>query len=1304
MMRRQRVIVWIFGMLGVFVMGGVFGGYLFLKSASFQRLAIRTLVKDTNEATGGRAEIGHLDFQLSTLTAHLYNITLRGAEPSDRPPLLHIDKLTVGIKIQSLLRRKITLSELDMERPVAYVRVDRQGHNNIPQSRRSSTESPTNVFDLAARHVLVTGGEINYNDATTPVEAELYGLRTEIHFDWLATRYHGSISYRDGRLRYADQRPLQHSLDATFTATRSMFSLESAVLKLGSSTISLRAQVANYSDPTVDGQYDIHLHTQDFAAISRPVAPVGDVSLSGTIHYQGARNQPLVRCIAIDGQLASDRLLAASSEGHLDLRKLQGRYQLANGAFQAHDVKFEALGGNVTSEVDVQHLEAKAVARVRTTLKGISLQTAQHSVRGAEMRHVVLLGRIDGTADAAWTGGIGNIRARTDLTLMSAARSGTPHSPGDIPLDGAIHASYDAPRNSVSFRQTVLRIPSATATAAGEISNHSNLQVEIGANDLHQLAELASALGVTPSAIAGITGSASLQAVVEGSMRRPRLTGQVSARNLQIEGSEWSSAAFKFQASSSQVELRNAILVNAHQGKATLSATVGLKDWSYLPSGPVTANLSVQRLAITDLQRLANVRYPISGDLSAEISFHGSKLTPSGTGTARIDNGRAYGESFQHLAAKFRADTTTVTTTLDVSMPAGSANADVSYAPRSKTYAVRMNVPSVALQKLQTLQAKNLGITGTLKASASGEGTLENPQLTASIAVPQLHLRGKSISQIKGELHVENQRAEFTFDSNVAEAAVRSHGTVNLNGNYYSEATIDTNRVPLDPLLAMYMTLPQGFQGETELHATLKGPLKDQSQLQAHLAIPILKASYQSLEIAAATPIQADYSHSVITLQPAEIRGTGTSLRLQGSIPLDGSTAASLSAKGSVDVGILRVVAPDVQSTGMVSLDIHASGTLKTPSVEGQVRLQDVAFSAPTAPLSIQRLNGTLNITENTVQLSGLGGDVGGGQMSLGGSISYRPHLQFNLNMQSKSVRLLYPDGLRTVFDGNLVLNGTEEASTLNGRVLIDSLSFTPDFDLAKFTDQFGGSVAPAEPGLADTIRLAVGVQSKGDLTANSSQVTLEGQVNLQVTGTAANPVILGRTNLTSGEVFYRNVRYKLERGIITFDNPNETEPVMNISATTTIEQFNLTLTVRGTFDKLLTSYTSDPPLATADVINLIAQGHTTQEQNASSQSTDSILASQVTSQVTSSIQHLAGISSLQIDPLLGGNNQNPSARVAIQQRVSKNFLFTFSTDLSQPGTEIVQGDYQVNKRWSVSVTRDEVGGISVDGKYHTRF
>jgi translocation and assembly module TamB len=278
------------------------------------------------------------------------------------------------------------------------------------------------------------------------------------------------------------------------------------------------------------------------------------------------------------------------------------------------------------------------------------------------------------------------------------------------------------------------------------------------------------------------------------------------------------------------------------------------------------------------------------------------------------------------------------------------------------------------------------------------------------------------------------------------------------------------------------------------------------------------------------------------------------------------------------------------------------------------------------------------------------------------------------------------------------------QASSLAGRVLVDRLSFTPDFDLSKFGDQFSTAATISQPGFADTIALAIAVQSQQSLSATSAQVSLEGDAALKVGGTAGNPVITGRTTLTSGELFYRNVRYQLQTGIITFDNPNETHPVLNIAVATNVEQYNLTLTMRGPLDKLTTAYTSDPPLATADIINLIARGQTTEESGASSQSTDSIIASQAASQLASGLQNLVGISSLQIDPSMSGNGQNTPTQVAIQQRVTKNFLFTFSTDVSQPGGEIVGGEYQINKRWSVSATRDQLGGVTVDGRYHTRF
>jgi translocation and assembly module TamB len=80
------------------------------------------------------------------------------------------------------------------------------------------------------------------------------------------------------------------------------------------------------------------------------------------------------------------------------------------------------------------------------------------------------------------------------------------------------------------------------------------------------------------------------------------------------------------------------------------------------------------------------------------------------------------------------------------------------------------------------------------------------------------------------------------------------------------------------------------------------------------------------------------------------------------------------------------------------------------------------------------------------------------------------------------------------------------------------------------------------------------------------------------------------------------------------------------------------------------------------------------------------------------------GISQLQIDPSLGGNNSNPGARVAIQQRLTSNILFTFATDLTNTQNEIVQVKYQTRRRLSLSLTRDEYGSYAIEVKTRKTF
>jgi len=1304
-MQSRKFVGWTLAVLVALIAMVGIGGYLFLKSRAFQQYALHKIVETIEQATGGKTAIRTLDFNLYTLTAHLYNITVQGAESAVQPPLLQIDKLTVGLKIESLLHRKVILNELIVERPVVNVRVDNGGHSNLPTAPPSQSSSHSSVFDLAVRHAQIIRGEVSYNDKQTPLDADLYDLGTDIHFDPLTTRYTGSISYDNGHVHYGQYAILPHSFQGRFGATPALLSIESAVLKVGNSVASVRATVRNYSDPTVAGDYSIRIDTRDFASMAAAYKPSGEFSLTGQMRYQNLSQQSLLRSLAIDGEIASETLAAATPSGRVAVRKLKARYQLAKGALQATGIEFESLGGRLNGSLNIGDLDTTASGRLQAYVHNVSLHAAQQAFR-PDLKQVAVSGVLSGTAEASWSGSARNARIRSDLFVTGAAGNGTRLSSDQIPVGGVIHAAYDGSRNALTLRQSSLRIPSATLTADGELSNRSNLRLQANASDLHQLELLASVLRNNDSALPPVSGSAIVNATVRGTLTRPQIAAQLSAQDLSVQGSQWRSARASLAASPSQVAVTNGSLVSAQRGRASFNATVALSDWSYLPGNSVKASLSVQQISIAGMERLANVQYPVSGDLDAEISIVGSQLDPQGSGKLQVANARAYGESFQTFAAQFHTDHASIVSTLRVASPAGSANADFSYTPKSKAYTIRLNAPALVLQQLHAVQANNLALVGTLTATVDGQGTFDDPQLSAVLQLPQLAIRDKSISNILAELQVGNHKADVSLTSKVVDSSVQARAHVNLTGDYYTDASLETTAVPLDVLLATYLPgVPQGFHGQTEFHATLKGPLKNKTQLEAHLTIPTLNATYQSLQIGIASPLQADYVHSVLTLQPAEIRGTGTSLRLQGMIPFAGDAAPSFTAQGSLDARILQIFSPDTKSSGTASFDIRATGTAQDPSISGQLHLQDVALLYAGSPLALEKLNGTLDISKQSIQISKLTGQVNGGDISAGGSIAYHPSLRFDVALQGKSIRLRYPDGTRTSLDGSLAFTGNRESSTLSGRVLIGSLSFTPDFDLATFADQFSANTAtPTQPGFADTINLAIGVQSKDNLSAYSSQVSLEGSVNLHVGGTAADPVITGRTDLTSGELFYRNVRYQLQRGIISFDDPNQTNPVLNVSVSTTVEQYNLTLNLRGPFDKLTTSYVSDPPLPTADIINLIARGKTTQESAASSQSTDSMIASQAASQFTGSVQKLAGISSLEIDPLIGGNNQNPSARIAIQQRVTKNFLFTFSTDVSQPGSEVVEGDYQINKRWSVSVTRDQVGGVAVDGRLHTRF
>jgi translocation and assembly module TamB len=1288
-------------------------GYLVLRSPRFHDYLLAQIEKEVSAATGAEVQVQNFVLHFSRLTADAYGITVRGKEPVSARPLVQADQLRIRLKIVSLLRKRIDLNEIVLRHPVVNLEVRKDGTTNLPTIPKSN--SSTNLFDLGIQHLLLEHGEIYYNDVKTPLDAELHDLEIEIKAQLIGKGYDGNLSYRNGRVLYGDRKPLPHDLNASFHATPSEFKLKPLVLTVGSSSIELEGQVGNYSQPAASGSYRLMIHPQDArTALRNASIPTGEVTLTGSVRYQQQDNVPLIRALALDGVLNGRELAVSTADLNAVVRNIRGEFKLFDGNLDVHGLQADLLGGHMTATATIQHLDTNSAAKLHASVQAISLSAANAALRTARLNPMPLDGQISGTADAAWAGSIKNIEARSEITLKAALPSSRS---APVPVDGVVHLNYDGQTATATLTDTSVDTPQTRVELNGTAGQTLNLKIQAHAADLTEADALFAAFqGARPESSRStssprsinLAGAADLQLLIEGRRNDPRIRGQLTGRNLQVKNTEWRSLEVRLQASKSGISIQNGSLVNARHGYINFAVGSGLANWHYLPSSPITLEVSSRDLAIDHLLQLARLDYPVSGNLSVDLSMHGSQLNPIGKGSVRLTRATVYGQSFERLSIQSEGNGDALTSSLDMSLPAGSVKANLVLYPKRKGYELQLNVPGINLAQLKAVQDKNLGVAGVLTANANGRGTIDDPQLTLTAQIPQLQVRDASISGIKADISVANHQAQLVLDSEVLQTSVEARATVNLSDGHYTRATLDTKGLPIEGLLALRAPAKSnGPRGIVEVHASAEGPLDDKSRVQAQVIIPTLKAEYQGLQIGNAHPIYIHYANAVVTLDAAEISGTDTTLRLQGQLPLEGTAPVTLSAVGTVDMQLMRFFQRDLQSSGKLQLDVRAAGPTDHPTVQGQLRLQNVSMMPADAPVGLQNLNGVLDVSNDQVTITQLTGESGGGQISARGAIGYRPRLQMNVALQAKNVRIRYQDAIRTVLGGDLNLVGTSQAANLNGRVLIDSLSFTQNFDLATLAGQVesGAESAPSE-GLAKKVKLDIAVETARDLNLTSSAVSLQGQANLHVVGTAADPVIVGRTEFTAGDIFLMNKRYQIERGVIEFSNPHRTEPVLNLLLTTTINQYNLSLTFRGPLDKMQTSYVSDPPLPTADIINLIARGQTTQQAAASPSNfgASSLLAQGAASQVSGGVQKLAGLSSLSIDPTLGGNDSDPGARIAMQKRVTNNFLFTFATDVTSTQRELIQGEYQFNKRWSASVTRDENGGFAVDGKFRKRY
>jgi translocation and assembly module TamB len=1308
--RLWKLGAWFFMGFAVLMVLALVAVTVVLRSARFHDYLLNTVQKKASESIGTQVQLQNFALHLSNLSLDLYGLTVHGAAPYPDPPLLQVAHAEAGVRIVSVLHQKWYLDSFVVDNPVVKIFTDAHGVTNIPVIKSSGSSSGnTSLFDLGIRHAVLDHGTVYYNNRQSALSADLHNLDFRAGFNSLLQKYSGRLTYSDGHLEASGYKSIPHNLYAEFDATPTTFHLTNAKLTSETSQLVLTATVQDFSHPKVQAQYAATLDGSQFKKIlQNPEVPTGFIRASGSIDYQQTTDRSFLDTVLVRGDLNSPQLDVQTPTLRSQIRNIAAHYSLENGDATLKDLHCNLLGGELTSSGKMSNIDGNTHSKFNAQLRGIQLAAMNGALKSSAMpKGVSLGGELNAEANAAWGKTFDDVVAHADATVQGRV-SGNSQV---IPLESAIHGTYTGAHQELALQQTFLRTSQSTLTMDGVVSQRSALDLKFQSNNLSELETVADVFRATtpgkPIQPLGLAGTALFEGTVRGSTSAPHLTGQLTASNFKFNGTEWRVLKTNVDASPSMASLQHADLEPASHGKITFNASSGLHKWSFTDTSPLQVDLDASQLDVQDLLKLSGQQVPVTGTLTANLKVHGTQLSPVGQGRVSVTHITAYEQPVTSATLTFAGAGDEVHGDLGVQLPAGDVQSKVSLRPRQKSYNAQLTASGIRLDQLQAIKVRNIDARGVVSIQAQGAGTFDNPQLDATLEIPQIDIQNQKIAQVSLKMNVANHLATANLTSSAVGTAIRANAKVHLTGDYPADATLDTQAIPLQPIFAIYA--PQqaaDFSGQTEVHATLHGPLKNTKQLEAHLTIPTLKLAYtNAVQLAETSPIKVDYKDNMVTLQRSGLKGTDTDLQFQGSMSTNNAAPMSLVLLGTVNLQLAQVFEPDVRSSGELKFNINSRGAAKSPDLGGQIEIVDANFANGNLPVGLQHGNGVLTLTKDRLNITKFQGTVGGGTLTAQGGVAYRPGIQFDLGLAAKGVRALYPQGVRETVNANLRLAGTTENALLGGQVTLADLSFTPAFDLTSFINQFSGGVSPPPtPGLAQNIQLNVSVNSENNINLVSRTLSINGSANLRVRGTAAEPVILGRVNLSGGDIILNGSRFILNGGTIEFVNPSETQPVVNLALNTTIQQYNISMRFNGPVDQLRTNYSSDPSLPAADIINLLAFGTTT-EASANSPSTpanqaaQSLVASQVSSQVTSRVSKVAGISQLSINPVLaGGTSQGPpGANITIQQRVTGSLFVTFSSNVASTQNQTIQGQYQISPRVAVSATRDQNGGFGFD-------
>jgi TamB, inner membrane protein subunit of TAM complex len=1297
--------------------------------------------------------IGRLSAQLRPGVFVVEDLMIEGLTPQDRP-FLTAKRITVEVPWWTAFSRKLIIQSIAMTDWDMVVESFPNGRHNFPKfTRRTPSPKGPSRFTTTLRSVVALRGSFTYEDHNTPWAAVARNLDVQVYRPPIATNYLGRVSFSNGTVKI-------QSYEAFRTDMQSQFTIDGAIVHFdhmnllgdGSrSAVTGDVDLGRWPEQTYQVRSKIDFPTQkEIFFHGQKFTTSGQGDFTGTFHlFKGGRE--------LKGTFASP--VAGVNEWRFP--NLRGSVLWVPDRLEITNATADLYGGTTRFDYRMAPFGQPGVPTRATwdvEYRGVDISRLTDFLETKGLR---LAGSATGKNRLEWPLSKWALKTgRGEVTVQPppGIKPMTRELPADViakvadlppqagPFNSHLSLGYKPVAGRIVYALDPQWITLEDSWAATEstyvqfqgrtaFGERSEIPFHVTSLDWQEsdrvLAGIMTTFG-SPTGAVPIEGNGEFDGRMLASFSKPRIEGKFEGDRLRAWDVVWGKGVADVVIENSYAIVANAVLTSGGseiRADGQFSLGYPRKD----QGEEIDARVRLNRRPLVDLRHAFKLDdYPAEGLFSGDFHLYGTYERPFGFGKMAIDEGVAYGETFEHATSSLRFEGNGVRLdSLAIRKSSGTVTG-AAFVGWEGDYSFNADGTLIPVESLKTLTFPQAQPSGLLQFSASGAGTFEDPRYDVKLRVDDLFAGDEGIGQLNGRLSLRGELLNLEMEAASPRLVVSGSGRIALTPEMDAELTVRFADTSLDPYVRFFEPRLSPFTTAVA-GGTIRvaGELADVDHLVVETHVESLDLKLFDYRLKNKGTIDLSLDRHILKVDQLNLIGEGTELQVQGQVAFD-RNEISVQASGDGNLGILQGFYRDLRSRGTAAIKAQIGGPLDKPVFAGSADVTDGRIRVLSIPNSIDAINGRLSFDADGIRLDDVAARVGEGDVRFGGRIGINGFTLGDLNLTAtgERMRIRYPAGFVSTIDANLALQGTVSAPVLSGNVLVrDALwsrriEATPGF----FNLSGNGTATPAVTPAASAFpfRLDIDIDAPSSFRIENNIAKMVASADLKLQGTFDRPQLFGHVEIDRGDIVFEGNRYVVTRGGVDFFNASRIEPVFDIEAETRVrvpdQVYNITLGFSGTTSRFSYSLNSDPPLPQVDILSVLL-GQQTDLTNAelralrpgATQQSEEVLLRQafsrlLTSPISAPVSRILGETlgiETVISPTFGTETDplTPSARLILGRRLSNRAYLTFARALGGAQREqIIILEYDQSDRVGWVVTQNGDRTYALDFRVRHRF